>query len=65
MAISNELSSEIAVALIAAKAKDPSHLSEIKEILIEVHSTLQQMTEQARRARSLAFGVPENDRHSH
>jgi hypothetical protein len=65
MAISNELSSEIAVALIAAKAKEPDHLREIKDILIAVHSTLQQMTEQARHRRSLSFGVRENDRHNH
>jgi hypothetical protein len=52
MAISNELSSDIAAALIAANAKQPDQLPELKQILIEVHSTLQRMTEQSRSARS-------------
>lgn len=52
MAISNELSSDIAAALIAQNAKRPDQLRELKQILIEVHSTLQQMTEQSRAARS-------------
>ena len=52
MAISNELSSDIAAALIAQNAKRPDQLRELKQILIEVHSTLQQMTEQSRAARN-------------
>ena len=62
MAISNELSSDIAAALIAASAKQaPAQLHELKEILIEVHSTLQQMTEQSRTARSFSLAAaPEN-----
>lgn len=54
MTISNELSSDIAAALIAASDKEPRHLSELKEILIEVHSTLQQLTERSRIAGSLS-----------
>jgi len=61
MAISNELSSDIAVALIAANSKKPDQLHELKEILIEVHSTLQQMTEQLRTARSFSLGAAEHD----
>ena len=60
MAISNELSSDIAAALIAASAKQaPAQLHELKEILIEVHSTLQQMTEQSRTARSFSLAAAE------
>jgi hypothetical protein len=62
MAISNELTSDIAVALIAANVKQPDQLHELKEILIEVHSTLQQMTEQSR-IRSFSVAAGENDQH--
>lgn len=61
MAISNELSSDIAAALIAANAKAPDQLHELKEILIEVHSTLQQMTAQYRAARSLSLTTGDGD----
>lgn len=57
MTISNELSSDIAAALIAASDKEPDHLNELKEILTEVHSTLQQMTEEARIARHSALST--------
>ena len=65
MAISNELSSDIAVALIAAIDKEPRHLSKLKEILIEVHSTLQQLTERSRIAHSLSPGEVETDQGGH
>lgn len=61
MAISNELSSDIAAALISANAKEPDQLLELKDILIEVHSTLQQMTEQSRSARSFSLATGKND----
>jgi len=61
MAISNELSSDIAAALIAAKEKDPGQLRDLKEILIKVHSTLQQMTNQSRAARSFVRAAGERD----
>jgi hypothetical protein len=44
MTISNELSSEIATALLAAKNKTPRELEELKEILLTIHSTLQRLT---------------------
>jgi hypothetical protein len=62
MAISNELSSDIAAALIAANAKEPKQLHELKEILIEVHSTLQRMTEQSRTIRTISVAATESDR---
>ena len=50
MAISHELSSEIAVALLAAKDKSPRELENLKATLLTVHSTLQRLTEEARAA---------------
>ncbi len=47
MAIDHELSSEIAAALLAGKKRDPRELSDLKEIVIRVHSTLQKLTAEA------------------
>lgn len=51
MAISNELSSEIAVALLANQERSPEELNNLKTILLEVHSTLQSLNEDAHRQR--------------
>ena len=48
MAISNELSSEIATALLTAGNRSSEELTDLKNILLEVHTTLQDMTERAR-----------------
>jgi hypothetical protein len=47
MAISNELSSDVAVALLAKK-KSPQELKKLKDIILEVHSALQKMSAEAR-----------------
>jgi hypothetical protein len=47
MAISNELSSDVAVALLAKK-QSPQELNKLKDIILEVHSALQQMSEETR-----------------
>ena len=47
MAISNELSSDVAVAILATK-KSPQELKQLKDIILEVHSTLQKMSEETR-----------------
>ena len=47
MAISNELSSDVAVALLANE-KSPQELKKLKDIILEVHSTLQKMSEETR-----------------
>ena len=47
MAISNELSSEIAAAILAEK-KTPQELHQLKDIILRVHSTLQKMSRDAR-----------------
>jgi predicted transcriptional regulator len=52
MAISNELSSEIAAALLAEK-KSPQELKQLKDVVLKVHSALQKMSadERANRLR--------------
>ena len=47
MAISNELSSEIAAAILTEE-KTPQELHRLKEILLRVHSTLQNMSNDVR-----------------
>jgi hypothetical protein len=47
MAISNELSSDVVVALLAKK-QSPQELKKLKEIILKVHSTLQEMSEETR-----------------
>ena len=51
MAISAELSCDIAAALIAASDKAPNKLCELKTILVEVHAVLQELAEQTKIAR--------------
>jgi hypothetical protein len=51
MAISHELSSEIADALFAAKERSPRELNDLKEIVFRIHSALQQLTDKDRMAR--------------
>ena len=51
MAISNELSSDVAVAILE-KRQSPQELERLKDIVLEVHSTLQQMSEETRAYRS-------------
>jgi hypothetical protein len=51
MTISNELSSEIATAILAGEDKPQHELKELMEIVIKVHSVLQEMKAEARAAR--------------
>lgn len=46
MAISHELSSEIAAALLAAKDRSPREREDLKQVLLVVHSTLQRLVEE-------------------
>ena len=57
MAISNELSSEIAAALLAEK-KTPQELRQLKDVILRVHSALQEMSEEVRETRSKARSAP-------
>jgi hypothetical protein len=45
MAISHELSSEIATALLTSGEKSSRELHDLKEILLEIHSALEGLTE--------------------
>jgi predicted transcriptional regulator len=47
MAISNELSSDVAIAILANK-KSPQELKQLKDIILQVHSVLQKMSEETR-----------------
>lgn len=60
MAISNELSSEIASAILAAKDRSPQELKDLKEIVIMVHHTLQQLTQESRQSRYRRIFVSNN-----
>jgi predicted transcriptional regulator len=51
MALSNELNSEIVAALVAAKKRSSEELQDLKNVLLEVHSTLQSLDEAAARER--------------
>jgi len=50
MAISNELSSEIAAAILSEK-KTPEERNQLKDVILRVHSALQKMSEEARATR--------------
>jgi predicted transcriptional regulator len=63
MAISNELSSEIAAALLAEK-KSPQELKRLQDVILQVHSALQKLSaderaKRIRRAKVLAKGMDE------
>ena len=47
MAISNELSSDVAIAILE-KNKSPQELKRLKDIILQVHSALQKMSEETR-----------------
>lgn len=53
MAISNELSSEIAAAMLAEN-KSPQELRKLRDIVLQVHTTLQKMSETARATDEIA-----------
>jgi hypothetical protein len=50
MTVANELSSDIASAILTAKERFPQQLNELKEIVLKVHFTLQEMAEKERRS---------------
>ena len=49
MSIQNELSSDIAVALLARGGKDPEQLKEMKDLIFRIHATLQEKVVDAER----------------
>jgi hypothetical protein len=67
MAISNELSSEIAAAILANK-NSPQDLLKLKDVLLEIHSTLQKMSEESHPSRLRAASLnakPTSDNRAH
>lgn len=48
MAISHELSGEIATALFAAKERSPGELNDLKEMVFAIHATLERLGSEAR-----------------
>ena len=57
MTVANELSGDIASAILAANERSPRSLNELKEIVLKVHTTLQEMAEKERpRKKILAAG---------
>ena len=48
MAISHELSGEIAAALFAAKERSPRELNDLKEMVFAIHATLERLGHDAR-----------------
>lgn len=54
MSIQNELSSDIAVALLARGGKDPEQLKEMKDLILRIHATLQEKVAEGERTRARA-----------
>jgi hypothetical protein len=55
MAVSNELSSEIAAAVLANTNRSSRELKDLQEVILRVHSILRQMDQQARADRIRAL----------
>jgi len=55
MTVAKELSSDIASAILAAHERSPRRLAELKEIVLRVHSTLQEMAEKEGQRPSSSF----------
>lgn len=51
MAISHELSSEIAAALFSPKERSPRELNDLKDMVFKIYSTLEQLSDEDRVAR--------------
>ncbi|MCM3905127.1 MAG: hypothetical protein ND866_25820 [Pyrinomonadaceae bacterium] len=58
MAISHELSGEIAAALFAAKERSPRELNDLKEMVFAIHATLERLGHEARADRGKSQSGP-------
>lgn len=58
MAISHELSGEIATALFAAKERSPRELIDLKEMVFAIHATLERLGHDARSDRGKCQAGP-------
>ena len=57
MSIENELSSDIALALLARGLKDPEQLKQMKELILGIHATLQEKDAERKTIRARAAGA--------
>lgn len=57
MAISHELSGEIATALFAAKERSPRELNDLKEMVFAIHATLERLGHDPRADRGKSQSV--------
>jgi hypothetical protein len=57
MAISNELSSDIANAILLSKDRSPTERDKLKKVIFEIHTTLQRLTEASREHRRKAMAA--------
>ena len=57
MAISHELSGEIATALFAAKERSPRELNDLKEMVFAIHATLERLGHDSRSDRRKSQSV--------
>lgn len=64
MSIENELSSDIAVALLARGAQDPEQLKEMKDLILGIHATLQQKVADAEKTEGRARAAAVADRNN-
>ena len=64
MSIPNELSSDIAVALLARGSKDPKQLKEMKDLIFRIHATLQEKVVDAQKRVRRARAAGASDRNS-
>jgi predicted transcriptional regulator len=53
MALANELSSEIAAALLSTGENSPAERENLKRVVEEIHTTLERMEERERQARKV------------
>ena len=53
MALANELSSEIAAALLSTGKNSPAELEDLKRIVEEIHTTLERIDDRERKAREV------------
>jgi hypothetical protein len=47
MAIENELSNDIAIALLTGKERDPERLNNLKEVVLKIHASLHEQSDES------------------
>lgn len=58
MSISHELSSEIAAALFTSKDRSPREFKDLRDMLLKVHSTLEELAQKDRTHRQSSKAAP-------